>query len=348
MAADATSIEALALAEAETVQETIGLDPLLSGAALATETPEASATEPVDEEATPEGEPEATQQPTEATPDEPDDQDILAYMKETHTGLDYGKYQTDEAFLKGAAEAMRLAGRREEDAQLGKQVRGALGDQPDQLEALLKGQLPAAADTGEDPDNAKSANGRPEWDPTWITQSEDGKLVPAMGAPKDVEQKYQAYSTWMQRQMHAMVTDPNKFFGEAMSKQVEAMEEKSRAAAQAEVTQHQQDLDIQSLAEKHRNLLHVDGDPEKGVSAEGKRVGELFAKWKKKIPDDLDRLDFAIREVQRDQPKPPPRRPRGKAIRQPGVASVEPEQKTVIELINENVGLAEAMERGVP
>lgn len=344
MAADATSIEALALAEAETTQETppaetteITADGLV-GEEAATEVAEES---PSDEPGS--GDAGATE-----TTDEPDDQDILAYMKETHTGLDYGKYQTDEAFLKGAAEAMRLAGRREEDAQLGKQVRGVLGDQPDQLDALLKGQLPAAAPES----NGEPVNGKPDsppdWNPAWITQSEDGKLVPAMGAPKDVEQKYQAYTSWVQRRMHEMVTDPDRFFGEAMSKQVEAMEEKSRAAAQAEVTQHQQDINIQTLAERHRNLLHVDGDPEKGVSAEGKRVGELFAEWEKKIPNDLDRLDFAIREVQRDQPKPPPRRPRGKAVRQPGVASVEPEQKTVIELINENVGLAEALERGVP
>ncbi len=348
--AEATSLEGLALAEAAATEEKVPDQPTKEPESTETGGEAAeSPTEPAAEEAPPDEQ--GGDDAGEAS-EEPREQDILAYMKDVDPGLDLAKYKNDEAFLKGAGEAMRALGRREEDAQLGKQVRGVLGDQPDQLQALLEGQVPTTPAIKE-PENGKPET-RPEWNPAWVTQNKEGQLVPAMGAPKDIEEKYQRYTSWKDQRVHELVTDPEKFFGAAMDKRDETIEEKSRAAAQAEVTQHQQSLDMQALAEKHRNLLHVDGDPEKGASAEGHRVADLYVKWEKKIPNDLDRLEFAINEVRHGQPKPPPRRPRGKAVRQAGVAPVEPETKTVLELVKSGVsadgspmGLAEAYAKGV-
>ncbi len=355
MAADATSIQALAEAAAEPIQD--------APIAEATET---TATEPAAEEITPEGGPEAAEVPPESPPDEqggddagaaeePDDQDILVYMKETHSGLDYTKYKDDVAFLKGAAEAMQVVGRRDEDAQLGKQVRGVLGDQPDQLESLLKGEAPLAP---EPPANGKPDSGQqdgpPDFNQAWLTHNDKGELVPALGAPKDVAAKYQAYQSWRERRLDEMAVDPGKFFGEAMTERDKAMEGRLREAREVEAAQERQEAAVGALCEKHSSLLHVDGDPAKGLSVEGERVKELFDESKDDFTNDLARLRSAIREVQHDQPKPPPRRPRGKAVRQAGVASVEPEKKTVVELLTSGLsadgsamGLAEAMEKGV-
>ncbi len=348
MAVDATSIEALATAEAAKVSE---VPPEPSPAS--TEEPGSEPVEP-STEVPPEP---STEEPPEPVSDgeptsEPDDLSILGYMKETHSGLDYEKYQDDEAFLKGSFEAMQAMGRRDEDARLGKQLRGA-NLQPDQLEALLKGQTPATP-APKEPDNDKPSNGQPEWDPAWATVNDKGEVVPTMGAPKDVTAKYQAYWSWREQRLTELAKNSERFSDKRLDERDKALEAKIRDASKAETARHQQNLDIQALAEKHRNLLHVDGDPAKGLSAEGHRVEELFAEYETDFTNDLARLRHAIKDVQHDQPKPPPRRPRGKAVRQAGVASVAPEQKTVLELIESGVsadgspmGIAEAMEKGV-
>lgn len=263
----------------------------------------------------------------EETEEEIDPKGVLKYFDEVWGHKQAEKYKDDDAFLAAYDELIRHSGKRDEDALLGKKVRGRLAE--DQLTALLSdGTLPQATPAAK--------QGQP-FNPAWVTTDEKGQTVVAPGAPKDALERYQQ----MQQRMLAMADDPESFFEKAMEPRLKELRE-ANETLRKEIQQEKEDLEIAAWLDQNANLVYVDGDQEKGWSSQGEKI----LAWARdpdhaaETPRVLTRLKYGAKFAAAENRRPPrPKLPRS-AKRQADVAGPAPKPKDDIERFRAGVSLA--------
>jgi len=207
---------------------------------------------------------------TETAGDEDDPLTITKLFDELEGFRDAGQFRSDQEWLRSVGELKRKIGQRDEDAQVGRQLRQRLVADPGRLEALL---------AGGDAAPAKAAvAGPPDWNPGWLTIGQDGSLQPAFGAPKDTLERYAAYTQWASNRLHALLTDPAKFLDDVISPKLKQVEERNRVA-QAEFAEQQQRALVKAACDKHRDVLYVGGDDQLGMTPLGEKIYKLVGNF---------------------------------------------------------------------
>lgn len=257
-----------------------------------------------------------------AEADQEDPLQITKYYDETKSRKRAAQLKDDDAFFDWVDNMESLVGRRDEDAQLGKQIRAQLAEKPLELARLLAGDLK----TPEKPSLAKDAEDTPEFDVSWITENEKGELVPAPGAPSDVAVRYRRYLKEMQ-------ATPKEVRGlkEQLSKLEKRLEENQEKAAE-----ERQNTAVDAFCDKHRKVLFVDGEKAKGLTAQGEQVLSEYERLHG--GDAVALLESSVDHVLARQPKLSPGRPSPKATRQPALAAKGPAGKTVDQRLLDDQG----------
>lgn len=177
---------------------------------------------------------------------------VAKFYDEVHGHQDAKRFRNDLEWFRYVDEMQRLLGQRNEDAVLGKKLREQLDGREVDVAALLAGQTKAAEPADD------------HWDPSWLAIGEDGTLRPAMGAPKDVLQRYV-------KRLNSVLADPGKHFGSEAAQRIKDLEEQSKAT-KTEMAQKEAQSQVEVLCSRHSNLLYVGGDPEQGMTAIGNEI----------------------------------------------------------------------------
>ena len=272
----------------------------------------------------------AAQEETHGKPEEQDEQDpkfLLKWFDETYGHKLQGKYKDDEAFLAAYDHLIRMSGKRDEDATLGKQVRDRLAE--DQLAKLLAdGNLSQAPTKDETP-----------WNPAWITTDDKGQPVAAPGAPKDTLERYQA----MQQRMYRMLSEPEKYFQEALDGRFKELE-KQNSELRDEIAESKEQDELARCCHQHRHVLYVDGDAEKGWTSVGEKIRDWVDDEQNvaETPRMVARLNYALK-IHTDKAGKTRRKPPTRALRRPDVAAKAAEEKSVAERFAANEPLSKVL-----
>ncbi|MHC4177852.1 MAG: hypothetical protein ACYSWU_10115 [Planctomycetota bacterium] len=264
-----------------------------------------------DDEQTPEDEGDETTDQTDedaSGEEEHDPKAIAKLFDETFGRQEAGKFSNDMEFLRGYDELLAMRGRKDEDASLGKQVRERLGQEPDELLALLSNGNKASAKPAED---------SLDFDQSWIQTDEKGKITPAPGAPPDTMDRHAAWT----RDVQAFTKNPKAYIREQTAALVEKLEKRLDDTDQ-QIVQRQQESALDSWCEGHRKELYLDGDPDNGLTTHGKELSELAAEFIDPAKHDVTKaLDKLWGTVLKGAPKPSKRSIPGRAKRKPAVAT---------------------------
>lgn len=136
----------------------------------------------------------------EPAPEAPEAPASLRERLSREFGLDASKYASDDEALKGLANAARLVGARQEDAELGRQLKPYLAQFEQFLQAQQAQQAQPAAPQF-------SLLDPPEWNEDWKQYlTADGKI--AADAPVTVRPKIEQYVDWLKTFQREMYRNP--------------------------------------------------------------------------------------------------------------------------------------------
>lgn len=271
----------------------------------------------------PEGDP-----PAEPEGDPPaDPQQLMKWARDTLGVSDQtGKYSDDAAFLRAFDNQSRMLGQRDEDAQLGKQLR-ASGRQ-DELLGTKQPEAPAVAPKGE------------------IKLLE--QLVRALGddAPKELVDKLRAARDQASDTMHQLMADPEEFLRPHMEKMRQGILDSSALTLQQQSAAQQIHTDMQQLG-RENPWMFADGKPPAPgqapiLSPEGEQLNTRFMENEQRYAPRYDEtgnmtqagfnkaqiLSLSLDMHVRDQAaqRKPTRTPNKKARHTPDTATTIPDQ----------------------
>jgi hypothetical protein len=253
--------------------------------------------------------------------DQSDDQDtddpkgIVKWFDEAHGHKESLKHSDDASFFSSVSEALRMMGRKSEAETLGQKVQQHFVDRPDDLLAFLNGAAPK-------PGGKQTAAAESEFDPSWVTTDDNGKVIAAPGAPSDAMQRWGVHQQKLQR----FAANPEKFVQEAVAEQLKKIEGLHQQTRE-EIERKQLLVDLDAVCERNRNTIYVEGDPEKGLTPQGEKALAFYEEFEDKIPDPVTRLELGCERALASAPKPSPRKVPGKATHKPGVATQPPKQQ---------------------
>lgn len=243
------------------------------------------------------------------------------------------KYTTDVDWAKGVGETLRVVGRRDADAELGREFRGREAE----IRQLLK-QQPGAATTSPLDDAIKN------FDLTWVTTDSEGRSVPTAGAPADVEDRYRRYQAALAQRMDKIARDPAAFLAPHLEKAEQRLQEQQ----QQQADQREQET-VAAWLEENKDWLFVGGDTGGQLTAAGKKVQQKDAVMVDPTP--VQRLEIAAEAVRKQQPSLRGKgSPGGKAAHQPAVAAAPPAEEGLDELFarrgpdGEKLGLSKLLQ----
>lgn len=232
------------------------------------------------------------------------------------------KYQSPDQVMRGLLEARRLVGRRSQEADayrwLAQQGFDATAYQQFRQWQQSQGQKPEATDAKAAPE---------EWD-KWLAMTDD-KLAPTAFAPADVSKRY------AQRQIEALklvtnptvtefLKDPAAFIqrhAAPLTEQAQRQTSEQMAAARDAQT-------VNEFIERHKALMHPDGDRSKPFTPFGQAVDAIFASLNPAMSVE-ERLKMAHDlAAAKNQPKVPDRTVPEKSKRTPNSAGAAPAKKT--------------------
>jgi hypothetical protein len=211
--------------------------------------PEAPTTAP---EAVPESaQPDVAAEPVDSA--EPDDDDIsVRSVYDKITGYNASaKYRNDYDFLRGMAEAQRMLGQRNVDAELGRSVRGKFQSQ-EELARFLQGQpqtpAPKPAESPSLP--ADSFEQVRLWQQQIATAQAAGQEPPA-----DAVRNLEVVSERMQRLMFDLAKDPSKVLAPVLESYTPQIQQQLQLQQQQQEAQRQQQDWIGKFEEANKDWL---------------------------------------------------------------------------------------------
>jgi hypothetical protein len=176
------------------------------------------------------------------------------------------KYGNDREAMQGLLNAAKLVGARDMDAQIGKALRGRLGD--DEITKIIRGEKPQPAAEPEKKDTPTV-----DFDEKWLYQvqvdPQSGELVPIAGASKDIPGKVKAYFEHREKFLNDFVRDPAAVVDKILQGRLQQLEQSVSTKAQQATVAQQQESAVQGWVAQNAKVLWVDGDPQKGNTAIG-------------------------------------------------------------------------------
>jgi hypothetical protein len=266
-----------------------------------------------------------------AETDQPEDQDtddpkgIVKWFDEAHGHKEAVKHTDDASFFASVSELLKMVGRKSEAETLGQKVQEHFVDRPDDLLAFLNGPAPK-------PGVKQTGTAESEFDPSWVTTDDNGKVVPTPGAPSDAMQRWGVHQQKLQR----FAANPDKYIQDAVAerlKEIEGLNQKTRQ----EIEHTQLMADVEAVCQRNRKTLYIEGDPEKGLTPQGEKALAFYEKYEDKIPDPVTRLELGCERALAGAPKPLPRKVPGKATHKPGVATQPPKQQDSLDRFEAHV-----------
>lgn len=267
------------------------------------------------------------------------DASLRKFYKDTF-GVDLtSKYESDFEAAKGLANAYKLVGERNEDAELGRRLRTEPGTVLQELLSQYGGppqQEPQKPATGEEP----------IYDPKWLEYIEvkvddDGnqRLVPVPGAPPGILEKIDRGREQLQQVivglannpvLRSLATDPQRGAAELARLIVPHVDRWT----QTTMAQQEEQATISQFRERHAKWLYEDGKLEGKLTERGQRLADLADQIVERVAsrggfiplsEALERAyDAMAREayeqMQRSGGSPPPV-PRGAGRAKPNLAS---------------------------
>jgi len=271
------------------------------------------------------GEEEDAEKSEVAEEEEGDEDTAIKDFLRDELGFEVDKYESGSEALRGAREKLKLALRKDEDAEYGRQLRPMIGGKESQILALLQGHS--------EPTPGKQTDGTgkdkvPEYDPAWryqITTDAEGKWVPAPGADKDVVGKYRTYLEWRERQLDELVRNPEGLLEKFLADKSKEVETKARETTQAELASEREQLQVDAWQDKNAEKLFVDpSDPSSGLTPYGQLVSKRYIEEQKDgVHNRLRALakaeEWANTQIQKTNGKV--RKVPGHSVRQPAIAA---------------------------
>lgn len=204
--------------------------------------------------------------------------DFFRDLQETYGEDLSDKYKTPQEALKGLVEAYRTVGRRDDDASYGRAIRQLLSGREQQFAEFVG----SNGNTQKAPTEKRSGSQReiedfPKDAANWryqITTDDNGKYLPAAGAPPTVVQDYRDYVAARERRLDLMARN----YGNLENIPAQVQQQLQAVQQHAALTQEQQT--ISELQGRYAKGLFVDGAvDEKGralLTANGKKVEAEF------------------------------------------------------------------------
>jgi len=251
--------------------------------------------------------------------DEPEDGDSplakrgLMQWFESNYGLDLSKYSDDASGLHGIANAMKLVGQRDEDAQWAAQLK----PYKEQIEALV---------SGKKEESTEPVSDEPEFNEAWELLIQKGNASP------DIVEKYNKHVTWERNKLRELINDPEKALGSLLEKKLGGrVSEIEQKASQITSTleQQKQAAAMDSWVGQHAADIYVDGDTRGELTVLGKRAAEIYNdQFLQALPQmlssnsELAMSELALRLAKAETPKPnKTRKVPAAAVRKPNLAS---------------------------
>ena len=248
--------------------------------------------------------------------DDPGDQaedpkGLVKWFDETFGHKESGKYSDDVSFFRSVSEALRMVGRKGDAERLGEQIQERFADNPDALLSFLNGAAPKAGKA------APAAE--EEFDNSWITTDDAGKVIAAPGAPADAMQRYTALQGRLQR----FAANPEKFIQAAVEKRVSEIEQANQRSQQ-EAVYDKTMAAVTAWRDANPSFLYVEGDRANGLSPQGKQLMDHYAAHVEEEGEPKNPVAFLKRQtalIRAGAPKPSKRNVPAKATRKPAVAT---------------------------
>lgn len=237
---------------------------------------------------------------------------------EKHTGLDLSTYDNPQAALKGLAEAKRLVGRRNEEAETFRRLEQAIQGREKEFLQWLNGQTAAAPA----PDSTSDAAPKTYAELQLLEQriyDEHGKVRP--GADPALVRQYQQSQQQIAQGVFDLLNNPDKVLSPAMERLKGEILQTVQAMSQQYEQQRQEAAEWTRVVEEHKDLLFDGGDLEKPTAFADKVKNRYYALLDEGMPKLPVTYRMAMKEVQADMPKPQgTRRPNPKGKHEPPVS----------------------------
>ena len=271
---------------------------------------------------------------------ETDDPLMLAKWVDEVTGLKESKnYKNDHEWARGIGEAIKMVGRKNQQAQVGQKALSAFEGREDELLRVLDA-AKAVGDSGTDGKGDDGLYAPIDFQYAWVTTDDKGNVVAAPGAPSDAMERYAK----IQQRNRDIVADPVNFFRKAMADDLTRLED-GQTKTKEELRQQQKQAEIETLCLKHKALLWVDGEPESGLTPEGEKIDAMVVDddWRPDISGQYSRIKTAIDLAKAGKPVDRSRKPLKRALRKPDVATAAKQTKSLDERLKAK-GLAAVLE----
>lgn len=277
---------------------------------------------------------------------------LIQFIKENF-GEDLSSYGNDYEAIKSLIHARKLIGKREEDAAIARRLRERFGD--DYLERLLSGE-PSKPDTNPSMEEVQkqwqqALADMVEWNDEWLKEvyrDEEGKLVPAPGADKDVVDKIMRFVKHRDKIVNEFAKNPRRFFYHHLQeflpviKQIVLQDvqniQKTQAVKQEAV----------NWVSQNANILFENGDPDAGLTPLGEEIIDLATTF---MEAGMQDKEAAIRRagefiLQRKQSEMKKQKPEIHATPPRRRAVPKSKPRTIAEIIEQDkVSISEALER---
>lgn len=275
-------------------------------------------------------------------------------------GEDLSQYKDDYELLRGLLNAKKAVGRKDDDARVAKMLRDMYGDEF--VNALISGQIPIgqaqqhmqqaqqAAKEQVKVEDEHPLYSEAEFDEKWltmVTRDEDGNLIPAPGAPKDIVDKILNFARTREGRINEFVKNPRRFIREAIGREIIA---EAIAAVRSHLSeaigQTADQLKFQEFAQKHKEMLFVGGDPTADLTEFGEEVLDKASQLMKEgITSEARAIELAFnwaqekRAVRPNRTRPPTPQGFHSSARN---KTRETKPVTLEDLIDQGFGLADA------
>lgn len=250
------------------------------------------------------------------TTDNPTDAENKAFIErlKTATGIDLsGKYDNDDAALKGLSEAYKLVGQRNEDADRWKQFTEIAAGKEEEIQEVLRGTKKASSP----PEPVRQENDE-NWTPKTYEEirllaksifDENGAI--RADADKRLVNRYTSASQRLQETAFELAFSPEKVREKLLGSVKDEILKEATKASEERLESQRIAAEMKAISDKHADKLYVNGQRDaEHLSEFGRQVksefDELIDTGSSAGPKTLQK---AIKIVTDRQPRPNPTRP---------------------------------------
>ena len=268
---------------------------------------------------------------------------IATFYAENFNPNATGKFKDDWEFLRSHREMETMLGQRNEDAALGKQLRGHEQEFQQYLTSRSQ-QQPVAPSQPEQVPNFEAFRLLQQ---QVVRDPDTGRPVPAEGAPPDAVQRLERALEAQQRTIHDLTYNPQKVLAPLFQAQSQILQQQAAAVVEQQTRAAQDRGYVQQYEQANSNWLYRDGqNPASGITPQGQRFqdycGQAAQAGVSTMGGVLNYATMAMRAEAVGQPRTLPTKPA--AQRKPDVAQQQTATPTEAELI-ENESLLESLMR---